>query len=96
MAAEDKRGTRWHEKADGLYVSLRPNINGYPVIMKCSIPGTRPDQASLLPLEVAVSNKGLGGEDSALSGQMVSALARYMRDLLECGEKVTVPDGIFP
>ncbi|MEU6979463.1 hypothetical protein [Streptomyces sp. NPDC046371] len=84
----------WRKAGDGVYVQPLKQEAGLAVVAPCRLAGTAPGQERQLPLEVSVTEQGLGSRDPDLTGRVASALLRYTRTLLGCQNPLEVPDSL--
>ncbi|MFB9437500.1 hypothetical protein [Streptomyces showdoensis] len=81
----------WHEDGDGVYVQRLRQQSGLAVVSPCRLAGTANGQERRLPLEISVTEQGLGGGDPGLTGRVASRLLTYVRELLGCQNTMEVP-----
>lgn len=95
FVTDGKHARDFREVAKGVYLDRREGLDGRPLIMPCTVPGTRAGQGEELPLQVAVADTDRTAR-SVSTDQLLKALAESTRKLLGCAEKVTVPEKLLP
>ncbi|MFF1506263.1 hypothetical protein [Streptomyces sp. NPDC058326] len=94
FVTDGKHSRDFREVAKGVYLDRREGVDGRPLIMPCTVPGTRPGQGEELPLQVSVADTDRT-DRSVSTDQLLKALAESTRELLGCAEKVTVPEKLL-
>ncbi|MFC8952069.1 hypothetical protein ACFT8P_05395 [Streptomyces sp. NPDC057101] len=95
FVTDGKHARDFREVAKGVYLDRREGVGGNPLIMPCTVPGTRAGQGQELPLQVSVADTDRT-DRSVSTDQLLKALAENTRELLGCAEKVTVPEELLP
>ncbi|MFE9737937.1 hypothetical protein [Streptomyces sp. NPDC006477] len=95
FVTDGKHARDFREVAKGVYIDRREGVGGNPLIMPCTVPGTRAGQGQELPLQVSVADTDRT-DRSVSTDQLLKALAENTRELLGCAEKVTVPEELLP
>ncbi|MFF8376903.1 hypothetical protein ACF07V_12305 [Streptomyces sp. NPDC015661] len=95
FVTEGKHARDFREVAKGVYIDLTDGVDDHPLIMPCTVPGTRPGQGEELPLQVSVTDTERTTR-SVSTDQLLKALAESTRKLLGCAEKVTLPEKLRP
>ncbi|GGV12915.1 hypothetical protein GCM10010275_62440 [Streptomyces litmocidini] len=96
FVTKGKHVREFREVAKGAYLDRREEIGGgSPLVMPCTVPGTRAGQGEGLPLQVSVSDTGRTAR-SVSADQLLKALVESTRKLLGCAEKVTLPEKSLP
>ncbi|MER5207696.1 hypothetical protein [Streptomyces sp. NPDC002825] len=94
FVTEGKHAREFREVAKGAYLDRRDGLDGRPLIMPCTVPGTRAGQGGKLPLQVSVADTDRIAR-SVSTDQLLKALAVSTRELLGCVERVSVPEGLL-
>ncbi|WP_435969829.1 hypothetical protein [Streptomyces sp. Qhu_M48] len=81
---------RWRAVSEDVYVGS-PASRDRSLLMRCTVPGTAPEQGRWLPLEVSVR---ADRTSPGLRDRLLAALARSTRASLGCREELTVPDDL--
>ncbi|MFF0474084.1 hypothetical protein [Streptomyces sp. NPDC004284] len=95
FVTEGKYAREFREVAKGIYLDRREGADGHPLIMPCTVPGTRAGQGEKPPLQVSVADADRTTRPVSTE-QLLKALAESTRELLGCAEKVTVPEKLLP
>ncbi|MFE0653602.1 hypothetical protein ACFVZH_34080 [Streptomyces sp. NPDC059534] len=94
FVTDGKHARDFREVAKGVYLDSREGLDGYPLIMSCTVPGTRAGQGEELPLQVSVADTDRT-DRSVSTDRLLKSLAESTRALLGCAEKPPIPDGLL-
>ncbi|MFJ5833882.1 hypothetical protein [Streptomyces sp. NPDC093089] len=92
---DGKYARDFREVAKGVYLDRREGLDGHPLVMACTVPGTRAGQGAELPLQVSVADKDRT-DRSVPTERLLKSLAESTRALLGCAEKPPIPDDLLP
>ncbi|WP_017237048.1 hypothetical protein [Streptomyces sp. SS] len=95
FVTDGKYSRDFREVAKGVHLDRREGFGGHPLIMACTVPGTRAGQGEELPLQVSVVDTDRT-DRSVSTDQLLKSLAENTRELLGCAEKPPIPDDLLP